>query len=142
MLSWTKKITFLFLLLFSPFSVTAQVEEWMPDATLRQAVLTKLDLPAGAPLTKDKMLSLESLDSVNHLDTNASIVDITGLEYAKNLRYPKSRWKQQPYPRLASVIKLDTPHRFTYLAYNLERTCHGSGSPSTYEFGAIRGSFS
>ena len=33
------------------------------------------------------MLLLESLDSVNHLDTNASIVDITGLEYAKNLRY-------------------------------------------------------
>ena len=44
MLSWTKKITFLFLLLFSAFSVTAQVEEWMPDATLRQAVLTELDL--------------------------------------------------------------------------------------------------
>ena len=87
MLSWTKKITFLFLLLFSAFSVTAQVEEWMPDATLRQAVLTTLDLPAGVPLTKDKMLLLESLDSVNHLDTNASIVDITGLEYAKNLRY-------------------------------------------------------
>ena len=55
MLSWTKKITFLFLLLFSPFSVTAQVEEWMPDATLRQAVSKALDLPAGAPLTKDKM---------------------------------------------------------------------------------------
>ena len=59
MLSWTKKIAFLFLLLFSAFSVTAQVEEWMPDATLRQAVLTKLDLPAGVPLTKDKMLSLQ-----------------------------------------------------------------------------------
>ena len=87
MLSWTKKITFLFLLLFSAFSVTAQVEEWMPDATLRQAVLTKLDLPAGVPLTKDKMLSLQHLAAVNHHDSNASIVDITGLEYAKNLRY-------------------------------------------------------
>ena len=87
MLSWTKKITFLFLLLFSAFSVTAQVEEWMPDATLRQAVLKALDLPAGAPLTKDKMLSLQHLAAVNHHDSNASIVDITGLEYAKNLRY-------------------------------------------------------
>ena len=87
MLSWTKKIAFLFLLLFSAFSVTAQVEEWMPDATLRQAVLTKLDLPAGVPLTKDKMLSLQHLAAVNHHDSNASIVDITGLEYAKNLRY-------------------------------------------------------
>ena len=87
MLSWTKKIIFLFLLLFSAFSVTAQVEEWMPDATLRQAVLTTLELPAGVPLTKDKMLLLKSLDSVNHLGTNASIVDITGLEYAKNLRH-------------------------------------------------------
>ena len=56
MLSWTKKIAFLFLLLFSAFSVTAQVEEWMPDATLRQAVLKALDLSAGVPLTKDKML--------------------------------------------------------------------------------------
>ena len=87
MLSWTKKITFLFLLLFSPFSVTAQVEEWMPDATLRQAVLTKLDLPAGVPLTKDKMLSLQHLVAANHHDSNMSIVDITGLEYAKNLRH-------------------------------------------------------
>jgi hypothetical protein len=87
MLGWTKKITFLFLLLFSAFSVTAQVEEWMPDATLRQAVLTTLDLSAGVPLTKDKMLLLESLESINHDDTNASIVDITGLEYAKNLRH-------------------------------------------------------
>ena len=87
MLSWTKKITFLFLLLFSTFSVTAQVEEWMPDATLRQAVLKTLDLPAGAPLTKDKMQWLQRLNAVNHLNTNMSIVDITGLEYAKNLRH-------------------------------------------------------
>jgi Leucine-rich repeat (LRR) protein len=87
MLGWTKKITFLFLLLFSAFSVTAQVEEWMPDATLRQAVLTTLDLSAGVPLTKDKMLLLKRLVAVNHLDTTASIIDITGLEYAKNLRH-------------------------------------------------------
>ena len=87
MLSWTKKITFLFLLLFSPFSVTAQVEEWMPDATLRQAVLTELELQAGVPLTKDKMPLLQKLDSSNHHDSNMSIVDITGLEYAKNLRH-------------------------------------------------------
>ena len=40
-------------------SVTVQVEEWMPDATLRQAVLTKLALPAGVPLTKDKMPLLQ-----------------------------------------------------------------------------------
>ena len=87
MLSWTKKIAFLFLLLFSAFSVTAQVEEWMPDATLRQAVLKALDLSAGVPLTKDKMLSLQHLTAVNHHDSNMSIVDITGLEYAKNLRH-------------------------------------------------------
>ena len=86
MLSWTKKITYLFLFWLSISSVTAQVEDWMPDATLRQAVLTTLELPAGVPLTKDKMLSLQHLTAVNHHDSNMSIVDITGLEYAKNLR--------------------------------------------------------
>ena len=79
----------------------------MPDATLRQAVLTKLALPAGVPLTKDKMLLLESLDSINHPNTNTSIIDITGLEYAKNLRYLNLGGDNNHIPRLTSVIKLD-----------------------------------
>lgn len=81
------KIITCLLLLNSIAFAQENTEDWMPDATLRQAVLTALELPAGVPLTKDKMLWLQRLTAVNHLDTNASIVDITGLEYAKNLRH-------------------------------------------------------
>lgn len=59
------------------------LSEWMPDAALQAVVreaLEELGLPASAPLTKEKMLQLTSLNA-NH----SGIVDITGLEFAVNL---------------------------------------------------------
>ena len=56
-------------------------EEWMPDANLRQVVREALELPADEPLTKEKMQDLVLLNA-----NNRSIVDITGLEFATNLR--------------------------------------------------------
>ena len=60
------------------------LSEWMPDAALQAVVreaLEELGLPASAPLTKEKMLQLTALIA-NH----KGIVDITGLEFAMNLR--------------------------------------------------------
>ena len=57
------------------------VSEWMPDAALQQAVREALELPADAPLTKEQMVSLKHLNG-NH----RGIVDLTGLEFATNLR--------------------------------------------------------
>ena len=129
--------------MFSAFSVTAQVEEWMPDATLRQAVLTTLDLSAGVPLTKDKMLVATRVwNTVNHHDSNASIVDITGLEYAKNLRHLNLGGNNNHIQDLRPLSNLTHLKSLHIWHINLERTCHGSGPPSTYEFGTIRGSFS
>ena len=66
------------------------------------------------------MLLLQRLTAVNHLDTNASIIDITGLEYAKNLRHLDLGGNNNHIQDLGPVIKLDTPHQFTYLAYTLK----------------------
>ncbi|MYB02078.1 hypothetical protein F4X90_20710, partial [Candidatus Poribacteria bacterium] len=56
-------------------------ETWMPDAALRAVVQEALELPANVPLTKKEMQELAFLDA-NH----RGIVDITGLEFATNLR--------------------------------------------------------
>ncbi|MDE0484832.1 MAG: leucine-rich repeat domain-containing protein [Candidatus Poribacteria bacterium] len=56
--------------------------EWMQDAALNAAVRENLGLPIDSPLTKEKMLWLEHLDA-----THKGIVDITGLEFATNLKY-------------------------------------------------------
>ena len=71
-------------LAFTTETPQESVSEWMPDAALRAAVreaLEELGLPASAPFTKEKMLQLTSLKA-NH----RGIVDITGLEFAMNLR--------------------------------------------------------
>ena len=60
------------------------ISEWMPDAALQAVVreaLQEIGLPASAPLTKEKMLQLTALNA-NH----RGIVDITGLEFATNLK--------------------------------------------------------
>ena len=60
------------------------VSEWMPDPALQTVVretLEELGLPASAPFTKEQMLQLTSLNA-----NNRGIVDITGLEFAMNLR--------------------------------------------------------
>ena len=56
-------------------------EEWMPDPILREAIREAIGLPAAAPLAKENMLGFEFL-SVD----NKGISDITGLEYAMNLK--------------------------------------------------------
>ncbi len=56
-------------------------EDWMPDPVLCSAVREVIGLPPTAPLTKDKMLWFD------HLQVwNSNITDLTGLEYATNLR--------------------------------------------------------
>ncbi len=56
-------------------------ESWMPDAALREAVRETLALPAGVPLTKDLMQDLDIF-----IAEGRGISDLTGLEYAINLR--------------------------------------------------------
>ena len=71
-------------LAFTAETPQESVSEWMPDAALRAAVreaLEELGLPTSASLTKEKMRQLTSL-TANH----RGIVDITGLEFAMNLR--------------------------------------------------------
>ena len=57
------------------------VSEWMPDAALRAAVREALELPTDLPLTKEKMLQFDELHAQNR-----DISDITGLEFATNLK--------------------------------------------------------
>ena len=61
--------------------VTSAQEEWMPDPILTEAIREEIRLPAAAPLKKEDMLGFESL----YVD-NKGISDITGLEYAINLK--------------------------------------------------------
>lgn len=62
-------------------SVASAQEEWMPDPILREAIREEIGLPAAAPLAKENMLEFEFL-SVD----NRGVSDITGLEYAMNLK--------------------------------------------------------
>ncbi len=61
--------------------VFPQEPHWMPEANIRQAVREALELPAGEPLAKEKMQRFEFLGA-HHI----GISDITGLEFATNLR--------------------------------------------------------
>ena len=54
---------------------------WMPDANLRNAVRAALRLNANEPLTQQKLLNLNVLNA-----PRLGITDLTGLEYATNLR--------------------------------------------------------
>ena len=56
-------------------------EEWMPDLALRAAVQETLELPAATKLTQEEMRSLIYLSA-----RDRGISDITGLEFATNLR--------------------------------------------------------
>ena len=71
------------LLLISVMSHAEEVptEQWMPDPALRVVVREALELPTAVSLTKEKMQGLVLL-AANH----KGIVDITGLEFATNLR--------------------------------------------------------
>ena len=54
----------------------------IPDSNLRQVLQEALNLPSNAPITQQEMLKLESLDAGG----NREITDLTGLEYATNLK--------------------------------------------------------
>ena len=74
-------------------------EEWMPDANLRQAVREALGLPAGEPLTKEKIQGLDFLDAHGR-----DIMDITGLEFATNLEV--AHLSKNPITDLRSLSNL------------------------------------
>ena len=65
-------------------SVTVEIipdpATWMPDANLRTAVRSALDINAGDTLTQASMLNLSSLQA-----KDAGIMDLSGLEHAMNL---------------------------------------------------------
>ena len=60
---------------------TQDASTWIPDANLRNAVRTALMLNADEPLTQQKMLNLTTLSA-----SQQEITDLTGLEYATNLK--------------------------------------------------------
>ena len=66
----------------------------MPDPVLRATVRGELGLLPETPLTTEKMLRLDSLDV-----HDKGILDITGLEFATNLR--------------AAALGAESNHRFT-----------------------------
>ncbi len=64
-----------------PAEQIAPSEIWMPDPALWMTVRGELGLLPGVPLTKEKMQELTYLEAQNR-----GITDITGLEFAMNLR--------------------------------------------------------
>ncbi len=68
------------LFISNPFVYAENVEDWMPDEVLREAVRETLALPAPVPLTKQNIIWLTSLDA-----TDKGITNISGLEFALNL---------------------------------------------------------
>ncbi|MDE0423363.1 MAG: sigma-70 family RNA polymerase sigma factor [Candidatus Poribacteria bacterium] len=64
-----------------PAVQTQPSEAWMPDPALRAVVRGEVGLLPDVPLTKEKMLRLVYLDA-----GGTGILDITGLEFATNLR--------------------------------------------------------
>ena len=77
-----RKFFWLCLLLVSVVSHAEEMAEvWMPDAALRAVVQEALELPTDAKLTQEKMRSLTYLSA-----RDREISDLTGLEFATNLR--------------------------------------------------------
>ena len=75
--------------------------EWMPDPALRAAVREALELPVDIPLTKEHMLRFDDLRA-----QNKGISDITGLEFATNLR--RLRLSRNPITNLRPLANLTT----------------------------------
>ena len=73
------KTTLLWLIIVTnTFAQTVEI----PDPNLREAIREALELPADAPITQQQMLTLENLNAGGNRD----ITDLTGLEYAINLK--------------------------------------------------------
>ena len=62
-------------------TVFAQVVD-IPDPNLRQVIREELNLASGNPITQQEMLKLERLNAGG----NRKITDLTGLEYATNIK--------------------------------------------------------
>ena len=70
-----------YMLILVVASANAQIVE-IPDPNLRKAITEKLQLPTGAPITQQEMQRL-----TDHLAASQrQIADLTGLQYATNLR--------------------------------------------------------
>ncbi|MDE0396426.1 MAG: leucine-rich repeat domain-containing protein [Candidatus Poribacteria bacterium] len=86
-------------------------EEWMPDPNLRQAVRETLALPAGTPLTKERMRQLRLLDA-----SHKGIFDLTGLEFATALEKLHLRGNEnqvtdlRPIANLTHLVNLRLSH--------------------------------
>ena len=90
-------------------SVFAQIVE-IPDPNLESAIREALQLPARQPITKQDMARLEELNA-----KKTQIVDLTGLEYAGNLRWLSlHRNKIRDITLLSELVDLD----FLILAEN------------------------
>ena len=89
-----------------PTAQTQPSEAWMPDPALRAVVRGEIGLLPEAPFTKEKLLRLDYLDAHDN-----GILDITGLEFATNLR--ELRLSQNPITDLrplANLTKLEGLH--------------------------------
>ena len=76
----------------------------IPDTNLAAVVRRQLDLAAGAPITQEQMLSLNSLDA-----KEKQISNITGLEYATGLTWLRLRDNQiSDISPLAGLTSLTT----------------------------------
>ena len=86
-------------------TVFAQVVE-IPDSNLESAIREELNLPDEIPLTQQEMLRLTNLDAEER-----DITDLTGLEYATNVRF--LRLHRNPIvdiSPLAHLTKLEEVH--------------------------------
>ena len=81
----------------------------MPDPNLRGAVRDTLELPDGAPITREAMLQLTRLDVASR-----GVADLTGLEFATNLTWLKLRKNPiadiKPVGHLTNLVLLDASY--------------------------------
>ena len=73
------------ILVYHTFTYAEDAEEWMPDPNLRMAVRQELKIEADTPLIKADMPRLLVLAS-HRVNISEELSDLTGLEYAVNLR--------------------------------------------------------
>ena len=92
-----------------PIEQTDPAKVWMPDAALRAAVRSEIGLLPGVPLTKERVQEVRYLNIAGK-----GISDISGLEFAKNLReLDLSRnpiTDLAPLANLKSLESLDLSH--------------------------------
>ena len=97
------RFTFFLLVCFSlPLTATAQVVD-IPDPNLRAAINRQLGKADGAVITSEEMNKLHTLDR-----RSMGIIDLTGLEYATNLR-SLFLWNN-PTPDLSPIAGLTQLH--------------------------------